>query len=176
MLQLKVLSLSNNLLREEDSFPSDISELPSLRYLYLSSNRLSYFPLPLAGITSLTGLDLQNNYLSSIPDDIKLFQRLSELYLHHNNLTELPPGLGRLSGLEWLALDNNRLQTLPMSMLSLPLRTLKLSVHKNWFLGQQEEGTVLFLNLDANLPQQRPMAHHTVFKRYVLPCNIKRET
>lgn len=146
MRVLKVLSLANNRLSREDSFPQAMAKLPSLRYLYLRANRLTRFPLPVTDITSLTGLDLQHNHLTSIPDEIKNLTKLSELYLQYNNLSVIPNGIGKLTALEWLSLDNNRLSTLPQSILGLPLQSLRLTVHKNYFLSKEEEGmNVLFL-------------------------------
>ncbi|AXT18307.1 hypothetical protein D7030_08395 [Flavobacteriaceae bacterium AU392] len=75
--------------------PSEIENLPDLRFLYLSNNQLvSAIPNEIANLTSLSELDLNENQLSgSIPNGIHNLQSLYRLNLGSNQLSGIIPSL-----------------------------------------------------------------------------------
>ncbi len=99
----------NNL---EGTFPTSISNLTGLEYLYLNSNQLTgSIPSSIGNLTSLEYLDLKYNQLTGpIPAEIWDLTSLRVLLLDNNQLTgSIPQEIGNLTSLEWLYLYENQL-------------------------------------------------------------------
>ncbi|KAF8394803.1 hypothetical protein HHK36_018739 [Tetracentron sinense] len=111
---LRILSLRSN--RLNGNFPSDISSLPSLHYLYLQHNNFSG-DIPASLPPQLNLLDLSfNSFTGNIPPTFKNLTRLIGLSLQSNSLSGPIPDLN-LSRLKHLNLSYNHLNgSIPSSL------------------------------------------------------------
>lgn len=113
-----------------DSLPKSFENLPALRELNLSGNRLTEFPEQVLDVPELKYLYLGGNYISEIKSNVCKMQRLQILSMGSNRLTEVPSTLGELKSLQALVLCDNMLEHLPRSIANLSnLKSLLL--HKN---------------------------------------------
>lgn len=62
----------------------------SLRYLDLSANKLTYFPLQLIKLQELVTLTLSNNSIRRIPFGVRRLRKLRYIHLSSNQLESLP--------------------------------------------------------------------------------------
>ncbi|KAG7197365.1 hypothetical protein KM043_018472 [Ampulex compressa] len=123
-----LIAKHNNL--SNDSLPKTFDNLPGLRELNLSGNRLTDFPEQVLDLTALKYLYLGGNNITEITKDIWKLQRLQVLSIGGNMLTDVPSTLGQLKSLQALVLCDNMLESLPSSIASLTnLKSLLL--HKN---------------------------------------------
>lgn len=113
---LEYLSLDGNLLKD-----SDISTLflPNLRYLNLSSNRLSLKKCQFKASESLVELDISLNRIKTIPKCIHNQSNLISLNLAGNRLQNIPGEISGLSKLKVLILTENPIWSLPKEMRNL---------------------------------------------------------
>ncbi|KAE8039092.1 hypothetical protein FH972_011535 [Carpinus fangiana] len=117
---VEYLDLSGNSL--DPSILANISwSLPSILYLFLSSNKLyGSIPISICNATNLELLDLSNNSISgTIPQClIKMTDKLGVLDLRTNNLSGIiPDAFPDNCGLETLSLNKNQLEgRLPKSL------------------------------------------------------------
>ncbi|XP_012274259.1 leucine-rich repeat-containing protein 58 [Orussus abietinus] len=126
---LMCLIAKNNNLRNE-SLPKSLENLPYLRELNLSGNRLTEFPEQVLDLASLKYLYLGGNAITEIAKDVWKLQRLQVLSMGGNGLTEVPSTVGLLTALQALVLCDNKLESLPSSIAN--LKNLKsLLLHKN---------------------------------------------
>lgn len=98
---LEVLKLSLN---DLENFPNNL-DLPKLRDLFLSYNRIKHFD---CNIPTLVTLYLDNNLISTISPSIFQFP-LETLKISDNLLKEIPSGIQRLLTVTSLDFRNNRL-------------------------------------------------------------------
>lgn len=98
------------------SLPPEIGDLPSLRILDLTNNKLQTLPPKIGNLHSLTNLHVEHNLLQILPREIGDLPSLIELHLGYNQLQTLPLEIGKLHSLVYLMLDNNQLQSIPLSM------------------------------------------------------------
>ena len=117
LTSLKKLYLDGNYLK---ILPEMITHLPSLTDLILSNNQLSTLPEALANFSSLSALYLGGNSFSSLPEPILKLPSLKALDLSHNNFEILPDTLKKLKNLEILYIYNNPLNRLPGWLVDLP--------------------------------------------------------
>lgn len=131
--KLRVLNVCKNLLT---SFPAKIFRLPTLQKIDLSFNKirlleehigaLSQFLYGAASIipggaaSSLTELNLSNNFLTSLPNSIIAFVSLQKLNLEGNQINVFPEPIKKLRRLETLDLSKNRLSVIPSWLSELP--------------------------------------------------------
>ncbi|KCV67771.1 hypothetical protein H696_05714 [Fonticula alba] len=98
--------------------------LHRLKLVNLSHNNLTAVPPELFQLPCLRKLDLSHNRLAVLPTAAATYQRASaELYsllLNDNRLVELPRVLGECKSLEELAVQRNPLVAIPAEVLSLP--------------------------------------------------------
>lgn len=104
-----------------------LDELPQLRVLRVTNNRLSSLPTYMAGMAFLEYVNLSNNRFDTFPDVLCAMPNLTDLDLSFNTIRTLPPELGQLTKLVRLVLAGNRLSHLPAEMRGLvSLRVLDL--------------------------------------------------
>lgn len=101
------------------SIPLEISQLFSLKDLYLNDNKLTDIPVELARLSNLMLLNLNYNRLTTIPLELAQLSNLRVLFLRDNQLGAVPPELAQLSGLWRLNLNNNQLTTVPPELAQL---------------------------------------------------------
>nr|XP_050863699.1 leucine-rich repeat-containing protein 58 isoform X2 [Vespula vulgaris] len=123
-----LIAKHNNI--SNDSLPKSFENLPGLRELNLSGNRLREFPEQILDLNGLKYLYLGGNHITEINKDLWKLQRLQVLSMGGNRLTEVPSTLGQLKSLQALILCDNMLESLPSSIANLTnLKSLLL--HKN---------------------------------------------
>lgn len=128
-LSISCLIAKNNNLTN-NSLPKGFENLPGLRELNLSGNRLTEFPEQVLDLMELKFLYLAGNCISEIDKDLWKLPRLQVLSMGGNRLTEVPSTLGRCTALQALVLCDNMLESLPSSISN--LKNLKsLLLHKN---------------------------------------------
>ena len=97
LTKLRTLDIAHNAI---DRFLKSLGDLPSLSdYLYLSDNRLTSFPEPVAKLANLRYLGLTDNRIGELPDSIGGLAGLVELRLYNNGLSRLPESIGSLARL-----------------------------------------------------------------------------
>ena len=102
---LKVLTMSNNLLKE---IPVEINCLLNLDTLDLSHNFITQITNN-SKLINLKELDLSNNKLAILNDNVKYFKNLKKLNLLNNELHQLSENLFNLENLTYLDLSYNHL-------------------------------------------------------------------
>ena len=96
--------------------PDSLRNLTSLTSLDLSDNWLAKLPDSLRNLSSLTSLNLAGNRLTELPEWLGDLGALASLNLAYNRLPDLPDWFGNLTGLTNLYLDGNLLRELPASL------------------------------------------------------------
>ena len=112
------------------TLPESVTQLQSLKELYLWGNGLSTLPESIGNLTSLLVLNLGGNKFTTLPESITQLKSLIYLSFDNNMFTTLPESVGNLSSLQYLWLTNNKFTTLPES------------------IGQLK--SLIYLNLDNN--------------------------
>jgi len=115
------------------SLPECEWELPALRRLNLSHNRLQNF-LPagaLRGLPSLEVLTMSNNdiYEFNLPEGSTVLENLEYLSLAYNHISDLPDGITRLSSLKTLRLPNNYITHVPRDICKMDLSELDVTMN-----------------------------------------------
>ncbi|KAL2712247.1 leucine-rich repeat-containing protein 58, partial [Vespula squamosa] len=135
-----LIAKHNNI--SNDSLPKSFENLPGLRELNLSGNRLREFPeqiLDLNGLKYLylggsmevaTVLSMGGNRLTEVPSTLGQLKSLQALILCDNMLESLPSSIANLTNLKSLLLHKNRLKTLPTEIITLRCLT-ELSLRDN---------------------------------------------
>ncbi|TWW58355.1 Leucine-rich repeat-containing protein 39 [Takifugu flavidus] len=89
-------------------------ELPQLKELLLSYNRIQLVPEELGCCQSLERLELaMNRNLDQLPNQLRNLKKLQHLDLSMNNFTRVPDCVVGMPMLEWLDMGGNHLQHLP---------------------------------------------------------------
>ncbi|MEO0565168.1 MAG: leucine-rich repeat domain-containing protein, partial [Chloroflexota bacterium] len=121
---LESLSLS----RSGPALVPEVTQLPNLERLLISSTHIRELPESIGNLTKLTELSARGNNLTRLPASIGELHNLETLNLRENDLTALPSAFGDLESLVDLNLALNDLRSLPRSMGQLTnLQTLDLS-------------------------------------------------
>ena len=143
-LKLKVFTSINLSANNLETVPIMIFQLPSLRFLYLSENKLSALPstssetddFEMMSITdnwnspTLEELELQNNELTQVPKVLFQMPMLHSINLTNNKLTTLPFDMWAAPRLKVLLVENNCLTYLPYSNEEVRNRPVTSSVRK----------------------------------------------
>lgn len=61
----------------------------------VSENRLTSLPSTISGLTSLSDLNLTQNFIDCLPDEIGQLGNLSVFKLNRNQLIDLTPAIGK---------------------------------------------------------------------------------
>jgi len=110
-------------------------ETEPIAKLYLCSNKISMITPAIAGLNSLTLLDLSDNQIESVPDELSQLEVLVRLELSHNKLTSLPNTLGQ--ALQHISLNNNNFEVMPPAISGLrALQTLDMRENRLTGLGE----------------------------------------
>ncbi|KAL4402878.1 cysteinyl-tRNA synthetase [Malassezia pachydermatis] len=96
-----------------------LHELPELRMIRATNNRLSSVPTYIAMMSSLQSINLSNNRLDTFPARLCAIPHLRDLDLSFNTINQIPPEIGQLKELERLLLAGNSIRRLPAEMQSL---------------------------------------------------------
>ncbi|MGY2140284.1 NEL-type E3 ubiquitin ligase domain-containing protein [Pseudomonas reactans] len=124
---INMLDLGGNALTQ---LPTELSQMPLLRRLYLNQNQLQLTASTrahLAGLTELRVLNLSHNPLLNAPVINRMFD-LRALFLNSCSLRELPAGLQRPPYLETVDLRGNHITALPQWLADVP-RALAQTLH-----------------------------------------------
>jgi len=97
---------------EIETLPSELGKLRRLQWLSLQGNKLTEAQ-PIAALTNLVMVDLDDNKLSSLPHDFNALTKLGQIYLSKNQFSEFPAVLFELPKLEIIAINGNRLRGVP---------------------------------------------------------------
>ena len=124
LVNLKVLDLSNNLLRE---LPADLGRMSSLVELTVADCQLERLPDSLCGLPGLEIIHADRNRLTRLPAGLGLCARLRDLTVSENELVLLPESLSQCSKLHLLEARKNRIKVAPVlsGMTSLTLLDLR---------------------------------------------------
>ncbi|KAM0680972.1 hypothetical protein GINT2_000754 [Glugoides intestinalis] len=131
--KLRVLNVSKNLLT---TFPPKIFNIQTLQKIDLSFNKIRIIEehigafsqflyskasiIPGGASSSLTEINLSNNFLTSLPNSIVVFVSLQKLKLEGNLINVFPEPIKQLKRLEFLDLSKNRLSVIPSWLSELP--------------------------------------------------------
>lgn len=110
LVSLKKLFLDYNSIR---SIPSEIWQLRNLRELSLARNLLETLPSEISSLKSLESLSVNLNKLKAFPEVITELKNLKYLGLGMNQICDIPESIGNLKDLRILALNSNRISRLP---------------------------------------------------------------
>ncbi|XP_063625018.1 leucine-rich repeat-containing protein 58 [Cydia splendana] len=124
---LKELNFSGNQL---SSFPEQVMELTSLRYLYMGGNNIVNIPKDIWKLNSLQILSLGGNQIIEVPDAVGRLTGLQALVLSDNLIEQLPNSIANLNQLRSLLIHRNKLKTLPTQIIKLKCLT-ELSLRDN---------------------------------------------
>ncbi|XP_031399685.1 receptor-like protein EIX2 isoform X2 [Punica granatum] len=108
---LEYIDLSQNSI--ESPIPESLPQLSSLKYLFLSDNKLTgRIPESIGQLSNLEYIDLSENSIESpIPESLPQLSSLKYLFLSNSKLTgRIPESIGQLSNLVQLHLSNNLLK------------------------------------------------------------------
>lgn len=101
-----------NLRNISGTFPTFLTKLPNLQFIYIENNKLSGgIPEPVGNMTKLDVLSLVGNrFTGTIPSSISELTQLTQLKLGNNFLTGvIPEGIRSLKNLTYLSLEGNQL-------------------------------------------------------------------
>ena len=108
---IKKLLLTGNRLAE---FGDEWSKFEALNILNLENNKLTEMPQVIFQVAkTLQKLNLTRNEISEIPAAIEELTQLTFFSARHNNLSSIPESFGKLTGLTELRLSNNKISSLP---------------------------------------------------------------
>ena len=113
--ELRVLDVSSNKLTElpVGSDPVNSWKCPELRILDLCSNELFTLPLELWKLSKLKRLYMQNNSLTKIASTVQQLHSLEEIDISRNKLIEVPEHIFKAKTVN---VSFNRLESLPQSL------------------------------------------------------------
>ncbi|KAE9454012.1 hypothetical protein C3L33_14122, partial [Rhododendron williamsianum] len=157
--------------------PTELANLPELRYLYLHENRFTgRIPPELGTLQNLRHLDVGNNHLvGTIRELIRIegcFPSLRNLYLNNNYLTGgIPTQLANLTNLEILHLSYNKMTGIvPFGPAHIP-RLTYLYLDHNQFSGRIPDAFYkhpfikeMYIEGNAFRPGVNPIGFHKVLE------------
>jgi hypothetical protein len=127
-LLLRVLDLENRVVLEYN-YLRHIGRLSQLRYLRLSSRRITALPEQIGDLQNLQTLDLRWTRIKRLPQSVVLLRRLTCLLV---NSLELPEGIGNMQALQELSEIEINCHTSVSSLLELGKLTNIRILGLNW--------------------------------------------
>ena len=100
-------------LKSLKTIPDFLSQLPSLKKIFISKCQLKGVPDFWATMTQLEDVEIRNNHLQTLPPSFAGLRKVRRLNLSNNRFTELPEVLQHWTQLKHLHIGNKRLTTLP---------------------------------------------------------------
>jgi Leucine-rich repeat (LRR) protein len=162
------LVLSNLDLNTEDLkyLIPQIKEIPNLRDVNISDNRLNEVPDEIGALNSITSLDARNNNIQTLHNGVGNLINLETLYLDSNKITDIPASIENLKNLKFLGLYDNELTSLPPQIGALSnLENLNIAINEIRELPQE------ILNLTSL--RELSLQHNAISE---LPVEISRMT
>jgi Leucine-rich repeat (LRR) protein len=124
LTQLEMINLSGNMFTQ---FPYQLLSMPTLREIYIGSNKISTLPRNYEQLQRLEIFYLGGNQLRSVPEELcQQLRSLTSLNLSNNQINSLPNIMTKMKKLKNLSLHNNNLTTLPVELVKLNLHELSL--------------------------------------------------
>lgn len=161
--ELRVLDASQNSL---EHISEDDLELPSLRSLVLSGNRLTNLP-SLTHCKQLQTLEVSENQLDELPARFADLKSLKSADFGHNNVRLVCPEIARMESLSSLNLVGNPLRE--KKFLAMSITELKLDLDKKLDTTQEES-----VSSDAaNLPSPEPTQYRYKPSRGILDLSSR---
>lgn len=111
--KLKTLNVSRNKL--ESIYP-EIGKIFSLKTLNVSGNKLKTFPSEIGTLRRLQMLSADKNQIDSLPASFDRLKNLLSLNLDENNLKSFPPEICGLKSLATLCISKNQIESLPAAI------------------------------------------------------------
>lgn len=105
--KLQTLDVSNNTLTSLTE--KSVFSMPSLQFLNVSANRLSYLP-DVSGWTKMLTLNAESNKLTLVPEGLVTLTTLKNIEFTSNSLSKLDDRLGLMDNLTVLRVANNPLR------------------------------------------------------------------
>ncbi|EGC29857.1 hypothetical protein DICPUDRAFT_51061 [Dictyostelium purpureum] len=94
------------------TFPLELRQLPNLKYLNLSRNKITRVD-GVSGILNLEELDISYNALTILSDDLFLCNKLNKLNLSFNQISQIQSLIQQLKQIKQINLSNNIISQLP---------------------------------------------------------------
>ncbi|KKM84924.1 hypothetical protein LCGC14_1294280 [marine sediment metagenome] len=109
-------------------FPEMITQLRSLKLLFIRNTTLITIPSSICKLTFLEELVCDNCSLLHVPESIKDLKRLRKLHLKANAIMDLPISIAKLQSLEELNIENNEFIIPEQLSESLELKGVKITI------------------------------------------------
>eukprot|EP00249_Psilotum_nudum_P004607 c1810_g1_i1 orf=157-1662(-) len=140
--------------------PISICELKSLSLLDVHFNNLISLPANIGNLTALQVLNVSDNFSDfggKVPESIGNLVSLIELDLSSNQIRELPDSLGALENIRVLKVDNNPLVIPPIAVVEHSLEAVKKYMAERWRITQTErDETLRFPSSNQKSRQRNP--------------------
>lgn len=143
---LKYLSLHDTNIRV---ISPDISKLINLEHLYMYSNRIKDFRA-CCNLPNLKKLDLSYNKIVEIPDEIDNLISLKKLSLEFNSISSISPNIGKLCNLKSLILFANYITSLPSELKNLKLKNLYINFNELTCVCNRIPTSLKYLDVSNN--------------------------
>ncbi|MEH2140405.1 leucine-rich repeat domain-containing protein [Nostoc sp.] len=113
---LRKLDISSNPL---ESIPDVVTQILHLEELILIRVELTEIPEAIANLSNLTQLHLSRNQITEIPEAIAKLTNLTQLHLNSNRITQIPDAIAKLTNLTQLHLNSNQITQIPETIAKL---------------------------------------------------------
>jgi Leucine-rich repeat (LRR) protein len=158
-VNLEYLDLSEII--DLDSIPKGLESLQSLRSLDLHRcSGLKYFPSEILELPDLRYLDISKTAISSIPYEINKLSGLCVLLVHSTSVNSLPESISELDSLKYLSILNTDITHVPKEILTMQSLEIVITSNKSIISGftLQNPQVVISLNpyYKAHLYREKP--------------------
>ena len=105
-------NLSGNTVNTNQSF-NYLKQLPRLKSLWLTNNKLNHLPEALFNLTSLKCLYIEHNNIYNIPEAMQTMKKLWIIHAGHNKFKTLPKAFAKMPALLLLHINNCEIDSIP---------------------------------------------------------------